>query len=397
MRQLTFSMTIPIVLVLAGCNSDDNGSSSTDASIEDSSSGMQDASMVGTSDTSPPADTGTGSFDAGAGSPDSGSGSDAGAASLGALSFVAQFSESAYQLPEGLWATNAGSGTPIVSWAPLATLVTGPDGGGGTQTVLGAASGTLTAGITSDTAGNLYVGVIAASTIGDGTTSPASSTPAPGVYEVPADGGAASLFSPGASVAPQMNAANGLVFVGSNLFVADSEGVIYEINSGGTATVWSNDPSLAQASVSSPGCMTDAGAIVPLKIGANGIAVDAAHANLYITNTDFGRVLKFPITATGAGPVSTVIEDCSIAGADGIQVASDGSLIVAVNAQNKIVRVTTGGELTVLAEGGALQTPASLIIQGSQLLITNSTFFYAPPDGGTPPEPGLLTGTLTLP
>jgi hypothetical protein len=56
---------------------------------------------------------------------------------------------------------------------------------------------------------------------------------------VPADGGAASLFSPGASVTPQMNAANGLVFVGSNLFVADSEGVIYEISPGGTATVWS--------------------------------------------------------------------------------------------------------------------------------------------------------------
>ena len=341
-------------------------------------------------------DTGTGAADTGAGSPDTGA-MDAGAASLGTLAFVAQFSESAYQLPEGLWATNGGAGTPIVGWAPLATLVTGPAADGGVQTPLGSASGTFTFGITSDTSGNLYVGVAAASAVGDGTTSPSSSTPAPGVYRVPADGGAASLFSPGAVPTPQMNAANGLVFVGANLFVADSEGAIYEIGPEGTATPWSSDSSLAPASASAPGCATDAGPIVPLAIGANGIAVNAAGANLYVTNTDFGRVLQFPITPSGAGPVSKIVEDCSIAGADGIQVASDGSLIVAVNAQNKIVRVTTAGELTVLAEGGALQTPASLIIQGSQLLITNSTFFYAPPDGGTPPEPGLLTGTLTLP
>ena len=132
MRQLTISITVPIALALAlaGCSSNGNAPSSADASIEDGSGGMQDSSMVGTSDTSPPADTGTGSSDAGVGSPDSGGGSDAGAASLGTLSFVAQFSESSYQLPEGLWATNAGSGTPIVSWAPLATLVTGPSGGG---------------------------------------------------------------------------------------------------------------------------------------------------------------------------------------------------------------------------------------------------------------------------
>jgi sugar lactone lactonase YvrE len=383
MRQLEISMIVPLALVLGGCSSssDNNVPPPADASVMDSP--ISDASVDAAPDGSTP-DSAT-----------TDTGSDAGVATLGALSFVAQFSESAYQLPEGLWAT--GAGAPIVSWAPLATLVTGPAADGGAHTVLGAPSGTLTAGITSDTNGNLYVGVMAASTLGDGTTSPSSSTPAPGIYEVPADGGAPSLFSAGANPTPPMYAANGLVFVGSNLFVADSEGVIYEVAPDGTATAWSNDSSLAQASSSAPGCATDAGAIVPLSIGANGIAVDAAHANLYVTNTDFGRVLKFPITSTGAGPVSKIVEDCSIAGADGIQVASDGSLIVAVNAQNKIVRVTTAGELTVLAEGGALQTPASILIQGEQLLITNSTFFYAQPDGGAPPQPGLLTGALALP
>jgi SMP-30/Gluconolactonase/LRE-like region len=396
MRQITLSSALPIALILTGCSNSNNVPSSADASGDGGGNAAPDASTVEMPDGTTP-DAGTGSSDAAVGSPDTGSGRDAGTASLGTLSFVAKFSESAHQLPEGLWATNAGAGTPIVGWAPLATLITGPAADGGTLTPLGSAAGTFTFGITSDPAGSLYVGVGAASAVGDGTTSPASSTPAPGIYQVPADGGAPSLFSPGASPSPQMNAANGLVFVGPNLFVADSEGVIYEIGPGGTASVWSSDSSLAPASASAPGCATDAGPIVPLAIGANGIAVDAAQSNLYVTNTDFGRVLKFPITSTGAGPESTIVEDCSLAGADGIQVASDGSLIVAVNAQNKIVRVTTGGELTVLAEGGPLQTPASIIIQGSQLLITNSTFFYAPPDGGTPAEPGLLTGTLTLP
>jgi sugar lactone lactonase YvrE len=393
MRLFTTSATIALTLVLAGCSSNDGAAPMpADASAEDSSTPLPDASIPDAS-ASPEAST----MDSGPRPSDEGGGTEAGVASLGALSFVAQFSESASQLPEGLWATNAGTGTPIVSWAPLATLVTGPEDGGGAQTLLGAASGTLTAGITSDATGNLFVGVMAASAIGDGTTSAASSTPAPGVYVVPADGGSPSLFSPGASTTPPMNAANGLVFVGDNPFVADSEGAIYEIAPGGAATVWSSDPLLAQASASSPGCANDAGAIVPLAIGANGIAVDAAKANLYVTNTDFGRVLRFPITSGGAGPVSTIVEDCSIAGADGIQVASDGSLIVAVNAQNKIVRVTATGGLMVLAQGAPLQTPASIIIQGPKLLITNSTFFYAQPDGGTPPEPGLLTGTLTLP
>jgi sugar lactone lactonase YvrE len=375
MRQLEISMIVPLALVLAGCSSSSDVAAPVDASVADSA----DASIDVASDSSAPDSTTT----------------DAGTASLGALSFVARFSESAYQLPEGLWAT--GAGTPIVGWAPLATLVTGPAADGGAQTPLGAASGTFTFGITSDTAGDLYVGVAAASAVGDGTMSPSSSTPAPGIYRLPEDGGTASVFSAGAASTPPMNAANGLVFVGSNLFVADSEGIIFEVTPGGTATVWSNDPSLAPASSSSPGCVTNAGPIVPLAIGANGIAVDAAHANLYVTNTDFGRIVKFPITSNGAGPVSTVVEDCSIAGADGIQVASDGSLIVAVNAQNEIVRVTTAGQLTVLAEGGALQTPASILIQGGQLLITSSTFFYAQPDGGAPPQPGLLTGALTLP
>jgi hypothetical protein len=392
MRLFEAPATIALALAMAGCSSSNNTGTtpSPDASAGDSSA-PADASMRDTS-TSDASTT-----DSDASHPDGGSDAEAGVASLGALSFVAQFSESAYQLPEGLWATNGGSGTPIVSWAPLAKLVTGPADGGGAQTSLGAASGTLTAGITSDTTGDLFVGVMAASAIGDGTTSPAASTPAPGVYMVPADGGPPSLFSPGASATPPMNAANGLVFVGNDLFVADSEGVVYELAPGGAATVWSKDPLLAQASASSPGCATDAGPTVPLAIGANGIAVDAVKANLYVTNTDFGRVLKFPIKVSGAGPVSTVVEDCSIAGADGIQVAPDGSLIVAVNAQNKIVRVTATGELTVLAQGGPLQTPASLIIQGPKLLITNATFFYAQPDGGAPPEPGLLSGTLTLP
>jgi sugar lactone lactonase YvrE len=191
-----------------------------------------------------------------------------------------------------------------------------------------------------------------------------------------------------------MNFANGLDFVGANLFVADSEGVIYTIDPAGTANVWSADPSLrpnSTASATAPAC-----GFVPLAIGANGIAHDAK--NVYVTNTDYGRLIAIPIAADGtAGTPSILKEDCaSLGGADGLVIDRDGSFVIAVNAQDKIVRVTPSGRVTVLAAGGPLATPASVLFDtnapagGRRLLITNTTFFAAP-------DAGLSPGLLELP
>ncbi len=185
-----------------------------------------------------------------------------------------------------------------------------------------------------------------------------------------------------------MNFPNGLDFIGASLFVADSEGVVYTIDPTGAATPWSQDPLLAP---SQPAC----DGVVPLAVGANGITHDAD--NVYVTNTNFGRLLRIPVNADGtAGTVAVVKEDCALlAGADGLLLDDDGTFVVAVNAQNRIVRITPGGATTVLAEGAPLDTPASLTIDevggGRRLLITNSSFFSAADAGA----PGLLA--LPLP
>jgi sugar lactone lactonase YvrE len=130
--------------------------------------------------------------------------------------------------------------------------------------------------------------------------------------------------------------------------------------------------------------------MVPLAIGANGIAHDAK--NVYVTNTDYGRLVAIPIAADGSAGTATIVkEDCAaLAGADGLVIDTDGTFLVALNAQNKIVRVTPAGAVTVLASGAPLATPGSLLIDsngaggGRRLLVTNTTFFSAADAGSSP-------------
>jgi hypothetical protein len=91
-----------------------------------------------------------------------------------------------------------------------------------------------------------------------------------------------------------------------------------------------------------------------------------------------------------------VAEDCAtLAGADGIALDTDGSFIVAVNAQNRVVRVTPAGSISTVFDGAPLDTPASVLVDTSgpskRLLVTNSSFFSAADAGA----PGLLA--LPLP
>jgi hypothetical protein len=293
-------------------------------------------------------------------------------------SFLATFDKAQGQLPEGLWLSGA---TPVISWAPLGkVLAVTPQGTTSTLATLGAASDTFTLGVTSDAAGTLYVGVGAAAAVGGAPADAGPVTPAPGVYTVPAGGGAATAWSLGSAATPAMRFPNGLAFAGSTLYVADSEGVIYTLDAAGKATAWSQDALLAP---SQPAC----GGVVPLAVGANGIVV--AGGDVFVTNTDYGRLVRIPIKADGsAGAAAVVAEDCAkLAGADGLARDKDGTFLIAVNAQNRIARVTPTGTISIVAEGAPLATPASLLVDEStsprRLLVTNSTFFTAA-DAGTP-------------
>jgi sugar lactone lactonase YvrE len=296
---------------------------------------------------------------------------------------LAQFDKSQNQLPEGLWQL---AGTPVVTWAPLASVQGVTGGAAHAMASLGAASNTFSLGIVGDAAGRLYVGVGASATIGAAPGSAQPVTPAPGIYMVPPGGGSATRFSDGSMASPAMTFPNGLALHGADLFVADSAGTIYELDAAGHATAWSQDPLLAP---SQPAC----GGVVPLSVGANGLV--ATSDALYVTNTNYGRLLKFAIGADGqAGAAQVVAEDCALlAGADGLVQASDGSFYVAVNAQNRIVRVAPDGELTTIAEGAPLDTPASVVLDESttpaRLLVTSSAFF-----SGADGTPGLVAVPL---
>jgi hypothetical protein len=294
------------------------------------------------------------------------------------VTFIAHFLLASGQQPEGLWelASDAGAPKPVIGFAPLGSLVT-VNAAGATQPFgsVGTASNTFTLGITTDSAQNVYVGV------GANGASPA---PAPGIYKFSAGGGTPIVFSPGAAATPPMNFPNGLDFIDADLFVADSGGTIYKIGPSGAAMAWSTDPLLG-------GDATACGGF-PFALGANGIVHDAN--NVYVANTNFGRLIKIPRQSDGgAGAASVIVENCDLKGADGLVFDTrDNSILMAVNIQNRIERITLTGSRTVIASGPPLDAPASLFIEttGStrRLLVTNASFFSG--DAGTP-------GLLTLP
>lgn len=226
-------------------------------------------------------------------------------------------------------------------------------------------SNTFTLGLAANAAGEIFVAV--------GASGP-TPTPPPGVYKIPATGGAATVFS----VSPMMNNPNAIVVSGDKLFVSDSaSGRIFEIDDLGVATVWLDDPMLAgnQAACGGTGA--------PFAIGANGIARDAS--NLYVAVTDHGRIVRVPIRPNGtAGTPVVHAESCTtLGGADGIALEAGGTIVVVRNGpSNTMSRVSAdGGTVTPIHTGPPLDGPASVAIAGGatpQLVITNSAFFSGP-------------------
>jgi sugar lactone lactonase YvrE len=228
-------------------------------------------------------------------------------------------------------------------------------------------------GLTIDSAGALYGALVS-------FTADAQ----PGVYKAPATGGAATLFASD----PAMIFPNGFAWTDDGtLFVADSAfGGVFRISPDGTTTPWLQDDSLAGDPTACGGAASD------LSIGANGIVRQGQ--TMFISSTNKGVLVKVPIGTDGsAGPVSIVAgPDCSIAGIDGIALDDDGTIIGAINKQNKLVRIDGAGGITTLVEGGKLDFPASLVFAGKgadRALYVTSFAYLSATTGGTP-HPSLL-------
>ena len=204
----------------------------------------------------------------------------------------------------------------------------------------------------------------------------------PGIYRIPATGGAATLFAKD----PEMVFPNGFADDGAGgMFVTDSAaGAVFTLSATGQLHKWISDPSLTGAT---DFCGKGVGA--GFDIGANGIA--RVGRTLYVANNDRAQVVSILIKDDGSPGEAKILvgPDCeTIGGADGLVVAPDGGLILAANRINKLVAVSLEGKLRVIAAGPPLDFPASVVFNGGSLIATN--FALANASAGKPAQPGLI-------
>jgi sugar lactone lactonase YvrE len=272
------------------------------------------------------------------------------------------------ELPEGVWAVGNSAfigmaPTGVIQKVDLTTGMVSPFG----SITVPMNNAAFTLGITTDAANNVYVG-----------QSAAMPGPQPGVYKFASTGGAQGM--PWAKDAA-MNFPNALYLDGTSLYVADSGGTIFKIDTtNAMVTKWSTAMELQGPT----GCMF--GAMFP--IGANGI-VKVGDA-FYVANTNLGSLLRIPITNGMAGTPVVVVKDCNtLGGIDGIAADTNGNILAVINSQSKLVSITPTGMVKTLFSGAPLSNPASIVlatVKGKKTaVITNASFFTMPP------KPGIVT------
>lgn len=241
--------------------------------------------------------------------------------------------------------------------------------------------------------GKVYIANFGASKIQRISATFNSATPIEDVALLPAIGppsprtvgnpdGSSDMITFGSSGFP---APNGLVFdKQGNLYISDSfQGAIFRIDNAikcaipcAVSTV-SHDPLLATAGFP--------------PFGANGIALNSDESALFIANTGDDRVLKMDIKSK----VASVFAE-SINGADGVVFDKQGRLWVAANQADEVVALNANGR--VIAKLGefegirhdgspnGLLFPASLVIIGDDMFVTNLALPLTPAVGDEPEE-----------
>ncbi len=175
-----------------------------------------------------------------------------------------------------------------------------------------------------------------------------------------------------------------------NLYVTDPFlGVIWKIDGCGDVDIWLADP-LLEANYAAP-------YLVVAPFGADGIAFDKNHKNLYVGNLDYGRILKIEVDKHGeAGDVDVFYENIGlIGGVDGIAFDKKETLYLAVHGQDRIVTIDKKGKAAVVAQGAPLQQPSSLVFGATKaakntLYIADFSILAALGVKPGPPTPALL-------
>jgi hypothetical protein len=258
------------------------------------------------------------------------------AAAQATVHVVVAFDESKGQNPEGL--AIARNGTLFVSVSPLGDVWRIPPGSTQPQPfahvngiVAGRDFGLL--GLAVDVFGNVYGAVQSAN------------PDANGVWRFDRTTGAATRL-PGTAA---IGLPNGLAFDKQmNLYVTDSaRGAIWRIPWGGTASIW-----LQATALTGDGSLG-------LNLGANGIAIQ--RGVLTVTNTERRTVLQIPKVGGQPGAISLLASLPAGDNPDGVTIDVFGDAFVAMNLANAIGEVTPSGSMHVIASGGPLDFPSSVV------------------------------------
>ena len=258
------------------------------------------------------------------------------AAAQATVHVVVAFDESKGQNPEGL--AIARDGTLFVSVSPLGDVWRIPPGSTQPQPfahvngiVAGRDFGLL--GLAVDVFGNVYGAVQSAN------------PDANGVWRFDRTTGAATRL-PGTAA---IGLPNGLAFDKQmNLYVTDSaRGAIWRIPWGGTASIW-----LQATALTGDGSLG-------LNLGANGIAIQ--RGVLTVTNTERRTVLQIPKVGGQPGTISLLASLPAGDNPDGVTMDVFGDAFIAMNLANAIGEVTPSGSMHVVASGGPLDFPSSVV------------------------------------
>ena len=169
-----------------------------------------------------------------------------------------------------------------------------------------------------------------------------------------------------------------------NLYISDSfQGAIFRINNPDSCTTscpvqtWIHDPLLATAGFP--------------PFGANGLVFNADESALFIANTGDDRVLKI---TPSSGAITVFAE--SINGADGLVFDGQGRLWVCANQNDEVVALNANGRVVArlgsfqgIGRDGApkgLLFPASPVIVGDEIFVTNLAIALTPATGDEPEE-----------
>ncbi|HEU5076899.1 MAG TPA: SMP-30/gluconolactonase/LRE family protein [Polyangiaceae bacterium] len=177
------------------------------------------------------------------------------------------------------------------------------------------------------------------------------------------------------------------------LFVTDPVlGRVWQVDSEGTPSVFIDDPLLEGT--------PDAPALLFRPLGANGIAFDKHQRFLYVSNTDQGSIVR--IRVNDDEPAAEVFaENPELRGADGVAFDRAGTLYVAVNGLDALVSVDRHGEVELLAQGGALDSPSSLVFGAThatrhKLYVVSSAFMRTLGLKPGTPQPALLSTGVAI-